>query len=624
MSAHPADLALLRRYEPVLHFTRGEMFLPTRIEGYLQRCSLWRATGRRAHQQLAAVGEITAENIAEKIPGSTGATDYLRFVQVPMDFAGYRAWRHSTDRPSFSAIGRWARVGVLSRLLDAGFDISLSLRGVVPGGTVAVAEQQFAAMEAERPGRSYYGRVVREGGYIACHYLFFYVMNDFRSTFFGVNDHEADWEQVIVYLTDPGPCSTNEPTLTWVACAAHDLSGADLRRRFDDPQLQLVDGTHPVVHVGAGSHASYFEPGEYVFSLRPAPVQRLMRGLQTARQVWRESFRQGIADPTAGEWSEAFAIPFIDYARGDGLRIGPGTEISWDPVLIGGDEPWLDRYRGLWGLDTGDPFGGERAPAGPKYNRDGSVRTSWSDVLGFAGLDQVVPEPQLGTHLAARVRDLRFDLSAAEEEVRELRDRLRTVQLDHLAAREGTASPVTEQRTAEAVAAAELDMAAAIGHRDHLAESSRATTELLLRVEAGIPTDPRAHIRHRHDPAPPPGTPPRLAELWAATSGGLLLLIVAAVLVLPTPHKPSALLAAVVLFLGLDAATRGRGVAFLIGYSVVAAVVAAVVLVLTFWQWAILFTVVLLVLAVVRGNLQELRFLRAGLRRERERAAADD
>jgi hypothetical protein len=65
-------------------------------------------------------------------------------------------------------------------------------------------------------------------------------------------------------------------------------------------------------------------------------------------------------------------------------------------------------------------------------------------------------------------------------------------------------------------------------------------------------------------------------------------------------------------------------VAFLIGYTIVAAVVAAVVLVLTFWQWAILLTVVLLVLAVVRGNLQELRFLRAGLRRERERTAAED
>ena len=40
---------------------------------------------------------------------------------------------------------------------------------------------------------------------------------------------------------------------------------------------------------------------------------------------------------------------------------------------------------------------------------------------------------------------------------------------------------------------------------------------------------------------------------------------------------------------------------------------------MTFWQWAILVTMVLLVLAIIRGNLQELRFLRAGLRRNGKR-----
>jgi hypothetical protein len=626
MSATPDDpvgddVELLRRHEPVLHFTRGEMFLPTRVEGYLQRCSLWRSHGRRPHQRLAVPGEITPDNLAEL---ASGAGDYLRFVQEPMDFAGYRAWRNSTDRPGFAAVGRWARVGVLSRLLDAGFDISLSLRGVVPGGTVAVAEQQYRAMLAERPAPAYYGRVVREGGYIACHYLFFYVMNDFRSTFFGVNDHEADWEQVIVYLTEPGPGGGPEPVLSWVACAAHDLFGADLRRRHDDPELRLVDGRHPVVHVGAGSHAGYFTAGEYLFTVRPEPVRRAMRVLGSARQVWRESLGQGLSDPSVPDWSEAFAVPFIDYARGDGPRVGPGTDTPWDPVPLRGEEPWLDGYRGLWGLDTGDPFGGERAPAGPRYNRDGSVRGSWSDVLGFAGLDRVVPEPQLAAHLAARVRRLRFDLREAEQHVRLVRERLRDVELEHTATRHGSAGAVAAENTALAVAEAESALAAALSRRDHLVESDRSTAELLHRVEAGCPTDPRAHIRHRHEPEPTTDTPRWLAELWAASSGGLLLLVVATVLVLPTPHKLAALLAAVVLFLGLDATMRGRGLQFLLGYTVVAAVVAGAVLVVTYWQWSILLTIVLLVVAVVRGNLQELRFLRAAPNRERERAAAGD
>ena len=33
-------------------------------------------------------------------------------------------------------------------------------------------------------------------------YWYFYLFNDWRSSFHGVNDHEADWEMVTVYLVD--------------------------------------------------------------------------------------------------------------------------------------------------------------------------------------------------------------------------------------------------------------------------------------------------------------------------------------------------------------------------------------------------------------------------------------
>ncbi len=48
----------------------------------------------------------------------------------------------------------------------------------------------------------YYGRVVRTSGYVALQYWFFYPFNDWRSRIYGVNDHEADWEQVVVYLAE--------------------------------------------------------------------------------------------------------------------------------------------------------------------------------------------------------------------------------------------------------------------------------------------------------------------------------------------------------------------------------------------------------------------------------------
>src|ERR1700761_8777595 len=37
------NLQLLRHYEPVLRFPRGELFLPMPVEGYLGNCSLWRS-----------------------------------------------------------------------------------------------------------------------------------------------------------------------------------------------------------------------------------------------------------------------------------------------------------------------------------------------------------------------------------------------------------------------------------------------------------------------------------------------------------------------------------------------------------------------------------------------------
>jgi hypothetical protein len=84
-------------------------------------------------------------------------------------------------------------------------------------------------------------------------------MNDWRSTFGGVNDHEGDWEQVTLFLTESD--AAEKPELAWVAFSAHDEVGDDLRRRVDDPDVHLIDGTHPVVNAGAGSHSGAYLPG---------------------------------------------------------------------------------------------------------------------------------------------------------------------------------------------------------------------------------------------------------------------------------------------------------------------------------------------------------------------------
>ncbi len=71
-------------------------------------------------------------------------------------------------------------------------------------GTAAAAQVKYAESLAQDPRVSYHARVVRRNGWVVLHYLFFYFMNDYRSTFNGANDHEADWEQMFIYL-EPRP-----------------------------------------------------------------------------------------------------------------------------------------------------------------------------------------------------------------------------------------------------------------------------------------------------------------------------------------------------------------------------------------------------------------------------------
>ena len=88
-----------------------------------------------------------------------------------------------------------------------------------------------------------------------------------------------------------------------------------------------------------------------------------------------------------GNFLNFVRLPFVDYARGDGIALGPGEDRSWDePALLHPLPEWASNYRGLWGLYARDPVSGENAPAGPVYRRDGQVRRSWYDPVSWAGV----------------------------------------------------------------------------------------------------------------------------------------------------------------------------------------------------------------------------------------------
>ncbi len=595
-----ADLALLRRFEPVVRYTQGEQFYPAPIETYLAQSDLLVGRSERDRGVLVPLGSVTPDELA-RYAAPPGENLFLRLVQRPFDSIQMARWQMRPDRQRFRAPGRLARVGLFARLVDAGFTISLLLRGTVPGGTAAAAQVKYAQALAIDPRVPYHARVVRRNGWIVLHYLFFYFMNDYRSTFGGANDHEADWEQILVYLDD-APAG---PRPVWIAAAAHDYTGDDLRRRWDDPDL-VLHGEHPVIFAGGGSHASYFEQGEYLTQL-PLPFARGARGaLDALRTFWRDTLNQPDPGDLAQRITGALSVPFVDYARGDGRVIGPDGDTAWDVVPIDDDVPWVDGYRGLFGLDTFDRFAGERAPAGPKYTRTGTVRQSWNDPLGFAGLDKVAPPSRQPDRLRARIDLLAQELTTANEAIDGLTERLPGLELEVRALGvDGAFARSHEQRATE-LAAAERELAAARAHRADVTDAIGASRAELARLEVGDMGDPRSHLHHMMRPVPPEVTRYGVVvELWSAVSVGIMLLLIVGLTWSRMVPWWGALLIGVVGYALIEAALRRRFTQLVLRATLLLAVIGAAVLLWEFRLQAVLLGIVGVALLILADNIRE-------------------
>ncbi len=608
LPAKTPDLALLRRFEPVVRFTQGERFYPSDVGRYLAECGLWVHYPDGHDAALLPEGAVDEAALVAPRDLPFGTVLYLKLVGELNLAESAQALREAHKAPQDpeqrfrGGVGRLARVGYLSRIVDALFSISLLLRGRVPAATAAVAGLAYQQLQERDERYVYYGRVVREGGWVALQYWFFYFYNSWRSGFNGVNDHEADWEQVIVYLYQD---DDGQLVPRWAAFASHDFHGGDLRRRWDDAEeLELVEG-HPVVYAGAGSHASYFRPGEYLTNVRlplPEPVHRVARAVH---EFWTRTLRQAAR---SDHQDSPFCIPFVDYARGDGIAIGPGQERGWSPEILAPVPAWASGYRGLWGLYARDPISGENAPAGPMYNRDGSPRAAWFDPLGFAALDKAPPRPVERRLLATRQADLQARQAAIEAELERDLPTFQALSVERRAlafqphlARQYEALTGHMKHSGEAITALRREHA----ENDLLLESVALR---LSRLAAGEEDPPQAHLRHLARPASAQELRfHRLAEVWAAVSIGLLLLGGVLVFVF-VPNRLLLALAAMVLgLLLIDAALRGTFESTVTSISVVLAVVALLILFLHFWWQVLLITALAAGAFLLLENLRELR-----------------
>jgi hypothetical protein len=188
-------------------------------------------------------------------------------------------------------------------------------------------------------------------------YWFFYPYNDWATSFSGFNDHEGDWEGFHVFFKLDGNRPVEPPA--YVCYLGHE---SRMTKPWDHPDVEKV-GTHPVIYVAAGSHASYPQAKGY-------PLMALY-GL-------------------------------IDHARGDGDTL---SHEEWRGRINLDTVPWLTAYSGSWGtrywlslawiqkmLGKQGTIPGEvyvpgvSAPRGPKFSSDGGERETWGDPVAFAGV----------------------------------------------------------------------------------------------------------------------------------------------------------------------------------------------------------------------------------------------
>ena len=607
-----SDMALLRRFEPVIRFTRGEQFFPMDVESYVEACSLWVQRPNEEAVCLIRSEELTLDDLGQPFPDEFGTVHFLKLAE-PLsapEFAIYKLKKSRKKRKSLEGFhaghGRLARVGYTSRLVDALFLITLFARGRVPGDTAAAASITYERIQSNKESYSYHGRVVRQNGWTVLQYWFFYMFNDWRSGFFGANDHEADWEMACIYLSEQDGDLRPE----WVAYASHDYSGDDLRRRWDDSEVEWV-GEHPVIYASAGSHAGYYTRGEYLTELGLPFLTPVMAVTDQIQRFWHNTLQQYKVELPNAEHDEAsqiFRIPFVDYARGDGLSIGPQQQKEWNtPCLLNELPAWIINYRGLWGLYTRDPFAFENAPAGPMYNRDGSVRRAWYDPVGWAGLDKVPPANKAQAMVLIRQAEIEKRHAAERMSIEEKNKQLKGLGVEVEAMREQPhLSQMYEAHQEQIkILSKEVDQL-----RAQLAADEALLGSLKLysrQLEVGDLGNPRRHIQRPLQPASKANLrAAHIAEVWAAASIGLTLIGIVGLARFAPDFLTFGIITLVVLFWIIEASFRNQLTNLVSGVTIALAVIATLILIYEFFWPIVTLTTLFAGLYLLWENLREL------------------
>lgn len=237
--------------------------------------------------------------------------------------------------PSVALRDPWGADG-LTRAGPTAKDLGAGLFGYhldLPGNPLEAGcdyEEWIRAVSAGSPPTAY-AHVATEVGVadrLALQYWFFYPFNDYT------NKHEGDWEMIQLVFAAADATDALDQSPLEVGYSQHE--GLEVAR-WDDPKLQIVDASHPVVNAAAGSHANYFDSALYLGT----------------------SAEQGFG---------------CDDTRGPADDVSPTVAvIPSDPTAARTAFPWI-AYQGRWGQLEEAFYNG---PTGP------NMKESWTHPISY-------------------------------------------------------------------------------------------------------------------------------------------------------------------------------------------------------------------------------------------------
>jgi hypothetical protein len=199
--------------------------------------------------------------------------------------------------------------------LDPGCDYERWARRLTDGSPPVV--YAHVATERGRPGK------------LSLQYWLYYAFNDWNNT------HEGDWEMIQLVFDAGSPAEALERRPVEVGYSQHE--GAE-RATWDDDKLDIVGGTHPVVHPAAGSHANFFD-----------------EALHLGR-----SASEGVG---------------CDDTTGPTFDVRPEVRtIPSDPAQAREQFPWIE-FEGRWGELQRSIYNG---PTGP------NLKSQWTEPIGWS------------------------------------------------------------------------------------------------------------------------------------------------------------------------------------------------------------------------------------------------